>query len=63
MLDKLHASYPWLVRDGIDDVIDGEFQQSEVLLCSEGSEWIWGESREHLLLEGGLPSEQGILSQ
>jgi len=44
-----------LVFDGIEDVVDIEPRRGEVLLRSEGSEWIGGENREWLLLEGGLP--------
>jgi len=55
MLDRLRASYPRLVFDGIKGVIDGEPQLGKMLLSSEGSEWIWGENRERLLLEGVLP--------
>ena len=55
MLHWLWTSYSRLVLDGIEDVVDGEPQRGEVLLHSEDSKWIWGENREHLLLEGGLP--------
>ena len=41
-----------MVLDGTEDFVDG---QGEVLFRSEGSEWIWRENRECLLLEGGLP--------
>jgi len=44
MLDRLQASYPRLVLDGIEDIIGGKPKQGEVLLRSERSEWIWGEN-------------------
>jgi len=44
-----------LVLDGTKDFVDREPQRDEVLFRPKGSEWIWGENREHLLLEGGLP--------
>ena len=56
ILDWLRLSYLRLVLDSIENLIDGEPQQGEVLFHSEGSERIQRENREHLLLEGGLPS-------
>ena len=46
---------PWLVLDGIEDLIDGESQSSERLYCPDGLEWIWREDRESLHIEDGLP--------
>ena len=38
LLDQLRASYPWLVFDGIEDLVDGEPQRGEVLFLFEGSD-------------------------
>ena len=34
-------SNPWLVLDGVEDLINGELQKSEVFLQLVGSEWTW----------------------
>ena len=38
VLDQLRASYPWLVLDGTEDLVDGEPHHGEVLFPSEGLE-------------------------
>ena len=48
MLDWLQTPDSGLVFDGIMDFVNWDSQRSEVLLCSEGSERIWREDREHL---------------
>jgi len=40
VLDRLRASYPWLVLNSTEDFVDGEPQRGEVLFLSEGSQWI-----------------------
>ena len=47
-----------LVLDGIEDLVDGESQQSEMMFRSESSEWDWREDWEPLSLEGKLPPVQ-----
>jgi len=55
VLDLLRASYLRLVLDDSEDVVDREPQRSEVFFHFEHLEWIRRDSRECLLLEGGLP--------
>ena len=47
--------YPWLVLDGVEDLIDWELQQSEVFHWSIVSERTWWENQEYLILVSRLP--------
>ena len=55
VLDRLPASYPLLVLDGTEDLINGEPQWGEVLFRAEGPEWTRKENQERLLLEDMFP--------
>ena len=55
MLDRLWASYPQLVLDGIEDVVDEESQRGEVLLRSEDSEWTEERIGSDCFLKAGCP--------
>ena len=50
VLDRSRVSNPWLVFDGVEDLIDRELQWSEAFLRSVISEWTSWEDRECLLL-------------
>jgi len=44
ILAWFRMSDPWLVLDGVEDLIDSELQQSEVLCQLVGLEWTWREN-------------------
>ena len=53
--DWFWAPYPRLVLDGVEELVDGEPQQSELMFYLEGLEWAWREDQERLSLKIGCP--------
>ena len=55
VLDWSRASDPRLIFNGVEELVDGELEWSEVLYRLEGLERIRWKNRERLSLVGGLP--------